>query len=68
MQIIKYFVLIFFCVPALCNAWLFSFDAPKKPFMLMIEAAGDSTHTGRTIDDSFENSITFELAHLLKNK
>lgn len=34
----------------------------------MIEASGDSTHTGRIINDSFENSVTFELAHTLKNK
>lgn len=34
----------------------------------MIEAAGDNTHPGRIIDDSFESSITFEIAHALKNK
>ena len=34
----------------------------------MIEAAGDTTHPGRVIDDSFESSITFDIAHALKNK
>lgn len=34
----------------------------------MIEAAGDSSHPGRIIDDSFESSIAFDIAHALKNK
>lgn len=32
----------------------------------MIEASGDSAHPGRSIDDNFESSITYEIAQSLK--
>jgi N-acetylmuramoyl-L-alanine amidase len=45
-------------------AWFFS--APEKPFVILLEASGDTIHTGRSIDDSFESSITFEIAQAIK--
>ena len=33
----------------------------------MIEASGHSQNVGRTIDDNFESTLTFELAHAIKN-
>ena len=34
----------------------------------MIEASGDMANPGRSIDDNFESSITFEIAQALKNE
>lgn len=47
------------------QAWFFT-TPMQKPFVILIEASGDSAHPGRTIDDSFESAITFEIAQALK--
>ena len=47
--------------------WLFNFNAkPVKPFVIMIEATGDTVCTGRTIGNSFESSVTLAIAQELK--
>lgn len=47
------------------HAWFFN-APPQKPFVLLIEASGDTSHPGRSIDDSFESAITFEIAQTIK--
>ncbi len=47
------------------HAWLFN-APPQKPFVLLLEASGDTAHPGRSIDDSFESAITFEIAQTIK--
>lgn len=64
----SFLVLLFLLYPHFSNAWFFNISTPQKPFLLMIEASGDSAHPGRTIDDSFESTISFAIAQALKNK
>ncbi len=47
-------------------AWFFS-NTPQ-PFVLMLEASGDSMQTGRIIDDSFETTIAYNFAQNLKSR
>jgi N-acetylmuramoyl-L-alanine amidase len=63
MQIKKLLLLLF--IPCMSYAWFFNMPS-EKPFVILLEAAGDTIHPGRSIDDSFESSITFEIAQTLK--
>ena len=40
----------------------------RAAFTIMINPAGDAENKGRLIDDAFEHSITFALAHALQNQ
>lgn len=42
--------------------------AHAKPFILMLDPAGDANDTGRLIDDTFERSLTLSGAQLLKQE
>lgn len=57
-------ILFLLFIPCMNYAWFFS--TPQKRLVLMLEASGDTMHPGRSIDDSFENSITFEIAQNIK--
>lgn len=52
-------------MPCISFAWFFNTPV-EKPFVLLLEASGDSMHPGRSIDDSFESTITFEIAQTIK--
>lgn len=65
MQITKIFFLTLFFVSH-SQAWFF--NTLSKPFVLMIEASGSSTHAGRAIEDSFESGLTYNFAQELKKK
>lgn len=64
---LKVYILLFLFCSTLTHAWFFNF-APVKPFTLMIEAGGHSANPGRSIDDTFESTITLAFAHALKNR
>lgn len=50
-----------------CQApWPFSIFENRKPFTLIIEASGDAINPGRTIGNSFENAISFNIAQHIK--
>ncbi len=58
-------LLLLLLMPCMNNAWFFTLPA-EKPFVLLLEASGDPMHPGRSIDDSFESTITFEIAQTIK--
>jgi N-acetylmuramoyl-L-alanine amidase len=47
------------------HAW-WPFGGAQKPFVLMIEAAGNPRQPGRTIEDNFEQSIAWSFAQQLR--
>lgn len=47
--------------------WFTHFFQRKKPFTILIDAAGDVNQSGRVIDNNFESSINFTIAQTLKN-
>lgn len=63
MQIIKFLLLLF--IPGITHAWFFNVPS-QKPFVILLEASGDTIHPGRNVNDSFESSITFEIARTIK--
>ena len=66
---LKYFLLVFLVImPQFSMGWLFNFNTkPAKPFVIMIEASGDTACPGRTIGNSFESSVTLAIAQELKH-
>ncbi len=60
-------ILLLLLMPCMNYAWFFNMPA-AKPFVILLEANGDSLHPGRSIDDSFESTITFEIAHTIKQE
>lgn len=67
MNSIKKIFLIFLYSGSMHAGWLPHFFEYKKPFTVLIDAGGDANHTGRTIENNFENSINFSIAQSLKN-
>jgi N-acetylmuramoyl-L-alanine amidase len=49
-----------------CSAWIFRELPEKKPFAILLEAAGDNLHAGRTLGELFESSFCWELAQQIK--
>ena len=60
-------ILLLLLMPCMNHAWFFTMPA-EKPFVILLEASGDTIHPGRSIDDSFESSITFEIAQTIKQR
>jgi N-acetylmuramoyl-L-alanine amidase len=58
-------LLLFLCIPCTSYAWLFNIPS-QKPFVILLEAGGDISHPGRSINDSFESSITYEIVQAIK--
>lgn len=56
-------ILIFLFISGASTAF---FAPTKKKFTLMLDPAGDATHTGRSIDGTFERGITLQCAEHLK--
>lgn len=51
------------------NSTLSDFSADThKPFILILDPAGDAQHTGRHIDDVFERGITLQCAEKIKQE
>ena len=47
---------------------LLFFSQTITPFTIMIDPSGDTKHTGRVIQDTFERGITMQCAELLKKE
>lgn len=62
----NYFFLFLFLYGTPVTAWNLNFFSPKKPFLLFLEAAGDSRTVGRIIDTQFESSVCLELAQTIQ--
>ncbi len=54
------------CIPLAIVAR--SYRWSQKPFVIMLDPAGDARHTGRSIGDSFERGLTLQYAEHIKKQ